>query len=234
MLQCFYVTTWAWWRHCICLFLSPERKIDLDDFCITLSMSRITTQYDKTSTKLDYYGLKKYFHASKIFSCNIEMSVNEKENNKCYQIINYQIENPIFYKRYNDHKDICFFEQLMMIICLLSIVNVYLILYICFGRIKLMLGMLVTWKRKQYLCNMIFFDKTKAHCIYDGNGFWNVFWRLCYIITCTLSPLVVSCLLEPVLSFKNVGDLVRNLSTQTFHSSRASSASFRMIPTRSD
>ena len=137
-------------------------------------------------------------------------------------------------KHCNDHEDVCFFEQLMMKICLLSVVNIYLVLYICFGRIKFMLGMLVTWKRKHYLCNMIFFDKTKAHYIHDGNDVGNVIWRLCYIKTCSLSPFVVSCLLGPFLSIKNVGDLVRNSSPQTFHSSRASSASFRMIPTRSD
>ena len=128
----------------------------------------------------------------------------------------------------------CFLEQLMMILCLLCIIIIYLVLYICFCCLKRMLRMLVTWKSKHYLCNMTIFAKTKAYCIYDGSGFLNVIYRLCYIKTHSLSALVMSCLLEPFLPFKNVRDLVRNLSIQTFHSSHASSASFSMISTRSN
>ena len=44
---------------------------------------------------------------------------------------------------------------------------------------------------------------------------------LCYIKRCCLSPSMISCRLHSFLMVKNVGDLVRNFSTQTFASLHA-------------
>ena len=128
------------------------------------------------------------------------------------------------YKRCNHHKDTCFLDKLIIIFFIICILYHHIMLFIHFWCLKHMLDMFMRSKRKWYLCNMNFSVATKASDIFDGAGFCNVIFRLCYIKICTLSVSVVSTQLDTFLLLKNVGDLVRNFWKRTFASSRASFA----------
>ena len=170
----------------------------------------------------------------KTVACNIKMKVKEKSRQQILQILNSEMENPMIYNYCNHHEDMLRLCNVMVILCLLSIIHICWMLYVNVWRFKHVCGSFVMQKSKQHSCNMIFLIITKDICISGNNGFLNLIYRPCYIKTYRLSTFVVSCLLGPFLPFKNKRDLVRNFWIQTFASFDASSASFSMIPTWSD
>ena len=75
--------------------------------------------------------------------------------------------------------------------------------------------MFIRWEKKQYLCNMIFCDKTKGDNVACCVVSFKVNFCPCYIKRCYLTNFMISLHWHSFLVLKNVADLVRNLSKQT-------------------
>ena len=146
--------------------------------------------------KFDCFTFNIYVPRGKDSFLQYKDGYKEKRQKIDIQIVNCKIENRIFQLYNNHHEDILSLDNLVMILWLLFIVDIYLMLYIQFGCFKHVLNTFFRWKNKQYWCNMSFFIATKAIGIFDSNGFFNVIFRLCYIKTYRLSTFVVPCLLD--------------------------------------
>ena len=84
--------------------------------------------------------------------------------------------------------------------------------------LKYMVIMFISRNRMLYLCNMKFLYQMIDDAFSCCDVFCKVVMGLCYIKRCCLPPSVISYRLNCFLMVKNVGDLVRNFSTQTFAS----------------